>query len=158
MNNTSKPRVRITKAPTLTIPLLVKTSQSRWSFSLGSGLCNQSSFSTSSGNSSSPAEGMMLNFSETVWVLRSSSLPAREGALESSKGEAKGPYRESRLPTDSESQLDLVVCLAGESSRKGRVLSFPGGNRSSAEAAGSSLKWPDKAGDCRPGLAGPGAV
>jgi len=44
----------------------------------------------------------MLNFSDTVWVLRSSSLPARDGALESSKGEAKGP-RES--PVMSELQL-----------------------------------------------------
>lgn len=48
----------------------------------------------------------MLYFSDTVWVLTpSSSLPAREGALESSKGDAKGPRRLSLLPADSELQL-----------------------------------------------------
>lgn len=36
----------------------------------------------------------------------SSSLPALEGALESSNGEANGPYRLSRLPV-SELKLDL---------------------------------------------------
>lgn len=41
----------------------------------------------------------MLNFSDTVCVFRSSSLPARDGALESSKGEAKG------APVKSELQL-----------------------------------------------------
>lgn len=41
----------------------------------------------------------MLNFSDTVWVFKSSSLPARDGARESSKGEANGP------PVMSELQL-----------------------------------------------------
>lgn len=46
----------------------------------------------------------MLYFSDTVWVLIcSSSLPALDGALESSKGEAKGPP----IPC-SEAQLDLL--------------------------------------------------
>lgn len=160
MNNTSNPTVRITKAPTFTIPLFVKTSQSRLSFSFGSGLCSQSSFSTSSGNRRSPADGVMLNFSDTVCVLRSSSLPARDGALESSKGDANGPYRESRLPTESVSQLDLRdKGEAGDSSRKGRVLDFFGGRRSSAEAATLSLLYIEgTVGDRRPGLAGEGAV
>jgi hypothetical protein len=48
----------------------------------------------------------MLYFSETVCVLTlSSSLPAREGARESSKGEANGPCRLSLLPA---SELQLV--------------------------------------------------
>jgi len=86
----------------------------------------------------------MLNFSETVWVFKSSSLPAREGALESSKGDAKGPYRESRLPTDSELQLVRRDEKAegerrGDSSRNGRVLDFFGGSRCSADPATAAL-------------------
>lgn len=82
----------------------------------------------------------MLNFSETVWVLRSSSLPAREGARESSKGEANGPNLESRLPTDSELQLvrrdeSAEGDRRGDSSRNGRVLIFLGGRRCSADPA-----------------------
>lgn len=52
---------------------------------------------------------MILYFSDTVCVLiRSSSLPAREGALESSKGDAKGdPKAAPPLPPlTSELQLD----------------------------------------------------
>lgn len=48
----------------------------------------------------------MLYFSETVWVFISSSLPAREGALESSNGEENGPSRLSLLPA---SELQLVL-------------------------------------------------
>lgn len=48
----------------------------------------------------------MLYFSDTVCVLMlSSSLPAREGALESSNGDAKGPLLLSLLPA---SELQLV--------------------------------------------------
>lgn len=44
----------------------------------------------------------MLYFSDTVWVLiLSSSLPALDGALESSNGDAKGP-------PISDAQLDLL--------------------------------------------------
>lgn len=102
----------------------------------------------------------MLNFSDTVCVLRSSSLPARDGALESSKGEAKGPYLESRLATESESQLDLRdTAEAGDSSRKARVLDFFGGRRCSADAATASFLYNEGTdGDRRPGLAGEGAV
>lgn len=53
----------------------------------------------------------MLYFSATVWVLTSSSLPFLEGALESSKGEAKGPARLSLLPA-SELQLVLLDDMA----------------------------------------------
>jgi hypothetical protein len=53
---------------------------------------------------------MMLYFSDTVWVLTSSSLPARDGALESSNGDAKGPLL-SLLPA-SEPQLDLLDDIA----------------------------------------------
>jgi len=106
MNNTNIPIVMKAKPPTFKIPLLVKMSHFSRSLSFGSGLCNQSSFSTSSGKSKSPADGMILYFSETVCVLiLSSSLPALEGALESSNGEANGPYRLSRLPA---SELKLV--------------------------------------------------
>jgi hypothetical protein len=101
MNNTSNPIVSTTSAPTLAMPLLLKISHLSRSGSFGSGLCNQSSFSTSSGNRSRPEPGRMLNFSETVCVFISSSLPAREGALESSKGETKGLTLES-------SELQLV--------------------------------------------------
>lgn len=49
----------------------------------------------------------MLYFSDTVWVLTcSSSLPALEGALESSNGEAKGECRLSLFPP---SELQLVL-------------------------------------------------
>lgn len=48
----------------------------------------------------------MLYFSATVWVLISSSLPALEGVLESSNGEANGPCRLSLLPA---SELQLVL-------------------------------------------------
>lgn len=141
MNRNSSPKQIKARAPTLTAPRLVKTSQSRFSFSLGSGLCSQSSFSTSSGNSSRPVPGKMLYFSETVWVLRSSSLPAREGALESSNGEANGPYLESRLPMDSELQLvRREETTEGESSRKPRVRVRVGGSRCSAESATAALR------------------
>lgn len=58
----------------------------------------------------------MLNFSDTVCVFNSSSLPAREGALESSKGETNGP------PVKSELQLVRLDDMAdgdcmGDSSR-----------------------------------------
>jgi hypothetical protein len=46
----------------------------------------------------------MLNFSDTVCVLRSSSLPALDGALESSNGDAKGLLDESCVM----SELQLV--------------------------------------------------
>lgn len=125
MNRNSIPRESTARAPTFIAPLFVQMSQSRFSFSLGSGLCSQSSFSTSSGKSNRPAVGSMLNFSDTVCVFRSSSLPAREGALEpsgSSNGDAKGPNLESRLMTDSESKLDRRDDIAvgdcmGDSSR-----------------------------------------
>lgn len=57
----------------------------------------------------------MLYFSDTVCVLTlSSSLPARDGALESSKGDANGPWRLSLLPA-SDSQLvrleDIADCV-----------------------------------------------
>ena len=53
----------------------------------------------------------MLYFSDTVCVLMSSSLPARDGALESSKGDAKGPSLLSLLPA-SELQLVLLEDMA----------------------------------------------
>jgi hypothetical protein len=140
MNSSSTPIVMSARPPTFTSPRLEKMSQSRLSFSFGSGLWSQSSFSTSSGKRSNPAEGRMLYFSDTVCVLRSSSLPARDGARESSNGDANGPERESRLPTDSELQLvrreDIPDgdCI-GDSSRNFRVLSFFGGSNSSAESA-----------------------
>jgi hypothetical protein len=61
----------------------------------------------------------MLNFSDTVCVFRSSSLPALDGALESSNGEANGPL-ESRVM--SELQLERRDDMAegdriGDSSR-----------------------------------------
>lgn len=142
MNKKRSPIDNTARAPTLIIPRLLKISHSRFESSLGSGLCSQSSFSTSSGNNSNPADGSMLNFSDTVCVFRSSSLPALDGALESSKGEAKGPIRESRLPADSESQLERRDDIAegdriGDSSSRNlrELFDFFGGSSSSAESA-----------------------
>ena len=140
MNRQSMPIESSARAPTFTAPRLVKTSQSRFSFSFGSGLCSQSSFSTSSGKSSKPADGRMLNFSDTVWVFRSSSLPVRDGALESSNGDMNGLSLESRLAIDSESQLDRCDDMAeegrmGDSSRNGFSFDFFGGSSSSADSA-----------------------
>jgi len=103
-----------TNPPTFIIPRFENTSHFSRSLSLGSGLCSQSSFSISSGNSNSPAEGIILYFSDTVCVLTlSSKLPALEGALESSNGEANGeaPCRLSLLPP-SELQLVLLEDIA----------------------------------------------
>ncbi len=142
INSIKIPKLINAKPPTFTNPLLVKMSHSRLSISFGSGLCSQSSFSTSSGKRSRPADGRILYFSETVWVLTlSSSLPALEGALESSKG--LPPYRLSRPPP---SELQLVRRdgkaegsgdLAGESSSLNRcVLERDGGRSNSADSAG----------------------
>jgi hypothetical protein len=85
----------------------------------------------------------MLYFSDTVCVLTSnpSSLPVRDGDLESSKGEAKGPSRLLRLPAESELQLDRLEELAetgdvnGDSSSLCLPLfDFVGGIRSSADS------------------------
>jgi hypothetical protein len=106
MNSTKIPIEIKASPPTFTIPRFVNTSHFSLSDSFGSGLWSQSSFSTSSGNRSSPADGMMLYFSDTVWVFTlSSSLPALDGALESSNGEMKGPWRLSLLLALSELQL-----------------------------------------------------
>lgn len=52
----------------------------------------------------------MLYFSETVWVFTfSSSLPALEGALESSKGEANGEMNGPRLSLLPASEPQLVL-------------------------------------------------
>ena len=77
----------------------------------------------------------MLNFSETVCVFKSSSLPARDGALESSNGEANGP-----LDDISESQLVRREDIAegersGDSSLNGFILDFRGGSRRSPDSA-----------------------
>ena len=92
----------------------------------------------------------MLYFSLTVWVLTpSSSLPALDGALESSNGEMKGPILLSRLrsePDDHEVRL-LLKPLAngdggmGESSRNLRG-PFRGGRSSSVESAGEAVLYP----------------
>lgn len=97
----------------------------------------------SSGNNNNPADGRMLYFSETVCVFRlSSSLPARDGDLESSKGETNGPILLSLLPP---SELQLVLReenpdgagdLAGESSSLNLcVRDRFGGKSNSADSA-----------------------
>lgn len=87
----------------------------------------------------------MLYLSDTVWVLTwSSSLPVRDGALESSKGDAKGPCLLSRLPAESLLQLVLLDEVAdtgdcvgeGDSSPNRRALDLDGGNKSSADSPG----------------------
>jgi hypothetical protein len=91
----------------------------------------------------------MLYFSLTVWVLTpSSSLPALEGALESSNGEMKGPTLLSRLRSeldDHEVRLLLKPLASGdggigESSRNLRG-PFRGGRRSSVESAGEAVVY-----------------
>ena len=85
----------------------------------------------------------MLHFPETVCVLRSSSLPARDGALESSNGEAKGPLAEK-----SDSQLvrreDMIEGERGErsgdSSLNGFILLFWGGSSMSPDSARPTLE------------------
>lgn len=64
----------------------------------------------------------MLYFSETVCVLISSSLPALEGALESSNGDANGLCRLSLMLSASEAQLLLLEDIA-EVGREGLGLS-----------------------------------
>lgn len=96
----------------------------------------------------------MLNFSETVCVLRSSSLPAREGALESSNGEAKGPLDMSELQLDRRDDMPEGD-RNGDSSRYGRVLSLRGGRSISADSATAALLYIDgTVGDRMPGLCG----
>lgn len=95
----------------------------------------------------------MLNFSDTVWVFKSSSLPARDGARESSNGEAKGP-----LESCVASELQLVRredMPEGDSSRYGRVRSFLGGSSISADSAIPEFAYIGMVGERR---AGPGAV
>lgn len=92
----------------------------------------------------------MLYFSETVCVLTlSSSLPARDGALESSNGEAKGPLL-SLLPA-SELQLVLLddiadVALEGLSGPKswyglGGPRALEGGSNISDDCATSGVPY-----------------
>jgi hypothetical protein len=85
----------------------------------------------------------MLYFSLTVCVFTSSSLPALEGALESSKGDAKGPspYLLALLPAlsdDHEVLRELKPLCDGSrtlsSSLNLRVRVLVGGKRCSAES------------------------
>lgn len=145
MNNTNSPQVTSARPPTFANPRFVKMLHSLGSFSFGSGLCSQSSFSTSSGNSSNPADGNMLYFSDTVWVLTlSSSLPALEGVLESAKGSI--PYILLSRPLPSELKLVLLDKLStgdpglDSSSRNLCVRDRVGGiNRVSEESMGPPL-------------------
>ena len=93
----------------------------------------------------------MLYFSDTVCVLIfSSSVPVREGDLESSKGEANGPSaRLSRLVADSSLQLvlrDGSSEVSGErpgesSSRNLRMRERLGGNNKSEGSPGVGEIW-----------------
>ena len=148
MNRIKTPIVINISPPTLTRPRLLNNSeQFILSLSLGSGVCSQSSFSTSSGNNSRPAEGKILYFSLTVCVFTpSSSLPALDGARESSNGfMPKPPIRLSLLasePDDHDVRLLLNPLAIGEatglSSSRNLLLGLllRGGNSSSAESAG----------------------
>jgi hypothetical protein len=84
----------------------------------------------------------MLNFSETVCVFRSSSLPALEGARESSKGDAKGPLDMSELQLVRREDMPEGERM-GDSSRYGRVLSFRGGRSISADSATPAFLYND---------------
>lgn len=145
MKRTNKPQHTRARPPTFIKPLFVKTLHSLGSFSFGSGLCSQSSFSTSSGKRSNPSDGRMLYFSETVCVLTpSSSLPALDGVLESANGSI--PYILLSRPLPSELKLVLRDKLStgdpgtDSSSRNLCVLDRVGGISSvSAESMGSPL-------------------
>lgn len=87
----------------------------------------------------------MLYFSDTVCVLTwLSSLPALDDALESSKGDMKGPCLLSRLLAERLLQLVLLDetvdtgdCKGeGDSSLNCRGLDVDGGNKSSADSPG----------------------
>ena len=105
MKRTRIPKVTRPRPPILAAPRLVKILHSLSSFSFGSGLCNQSSFSISSGNNRSPADGNILYFSDSVCVLTcSSSLPDRDGARDVALESAKGS-----LPKALPSELKLVL-------------------------------------------------
>ena len=95
----------------------------------------------------------MLYFSLTVCVFTpSSSLPALDGARESSKGEAKGPPYRLSLPTELSDDLDVrrllkpdcvgewAPGLSGSSlNLRVPVRLLRGGRRSSALSAGVGL-------------------
>lgn len=73
-------------------------------------------------------------------MFRSSSLPARDGALESSNGEAKGPLAEK-----SDSQLVRREDMtdgerSGDSSLNGFILVFFGGSNKSPDSARPTLE------------------
>ena len=92
----------------------------------------------------------MLYFSLTVCVLTpSSSLPALEGALESSNGDTNGPILLSLLlsdPDDHDVRL-LLRPLAngdraiGESSSRNLLGPFRGGSNISVESAGVEVPY-----------------
>jgi len=84
----------------------------------------------------------MLNFSETVCVFRSSSLPALDGARESSKGDANGPLDVSELQLVRRDDMPEGERM-GDSSRYGRVLSFRGGRSISADSATPAFLYND---------------
>ena len=96
----------------------------------------------------------MLNFSETVCVFRSSSLPALDGALESSKGEANGPLDVSELQLVRRDDI-ADGDRSGDSSRYGLVFSFFGGSSISADSATPAFLYNEgTVGDRRLGLWG----
>lgn len=92
----------------------------------------------------------MLYFSLTVCVLTpSSSLPALEGARESSNGDTKGPILLSRLRSDSDDH-DVRLLLKplangdrgkGLSSSRNLLGPFRGGSNSSVESAGVEVPY-----------------
>ena len=93
----------------------------------------------------------MLYFSLTVCVFTSSSLPALEGALESSNGVTKGPsyillFLLPALSDDQDVLLLLKPLCEGDriglsSSRNLLVLLFRGGSKSSDDSAGVAAEY-----------------
>lgn len=144
INRASSPRQRKISPARLANGRRWKMSHLLLSISFISGLCSQSSFSTSSGNKSKAELGRILYFSDTVWVLTfSSSVPVRDGDLESSNGDAKGPSaRLSWLIEDSSLQLVLREGnseasgegLGDSSSRNLRMRERFGGNNKSEDS------------------------
>jgi hypothetical protein len=85
-------------------------------------------------------------------LMFSSSLPDRDGDLESSKGEENGPISELRLDLLDE-RIERGIVLDGESARSLRSLPV-GGNRSSEESVGAAYIAPADLWFRRAGLAG----
>lgn len=145
MNKSSTPIVIQASPPRFTHPLLLNTSEHCiLSRSFGSGVCIQSSFSISSGNSNSPAEGIILYFSLTVCELIAGGAREASSSIAPSSELRRDEFEDhdACLPPSSATgveRTDLVSDLTLSVSPlrlKFLRLSFCGGKRYSDNCAG----------------------